>query len=195
MSDNTLIKQFVNGDTLAFEVLFARYRKKVYTYIYLSVKRKDVADDIFQETFLKVICSFKDGKYAESGKFAPWVARIAYNLTVDYLRNLRQSNECSSDSIDRLPIIGEAFSDLNAEERAVRLQTRKDVRQMLNFLPHEQREIVLMRYYQNMSFKEISGARNININTALGRMRYATINMRKMVVANKKCSLHSQRGW
>ncbi|MDR1342788.1 MAG: sigma-70 family RNA polymerase sigma factor [Prevotellaceae bacterium] len=186
MSDNTLIKQFVNGDTLAFEALLARYQKKIYTYIYLSVKRKDIADDIFQETFIKVIRSLKDGKYAESGKFAPWVVRIAHNLTIDYFRSQRQSNECCNSNTDGLFVTGEEFSDLNAEERAVKLQIQKDVRQMLDFLPSEQREIVLMRYYLNMSFKEISGMLNININTALGRMRYAILNMRKMVEESKK---------
>jgi RNA polymerase sigma-70 factor (ECF subfamily) len=150
------------------------------------VKRKDVADDIFQETFIKVIRSLKDGKYAESGKFAPWVVRIAHNLIIDHFRKLRQSNECSNDNTEGLSITGDEFSDLNAEERAVRLQIRKDVRQLLDFLPSEQREIVLMRYYMNMSFKEISEQLNININTALGRMRYAIINMRKMVEESKK---------
>jgi RNA polymerase sigma-70 factor (ECF subfamily) len=186
LSDNTLIKQFVNGDATAFELLLTRYRKKIYTYIYLSVKHKDIADDIFQETFIKVIRSLKDGKYAESGKFAPWVVRIAHNLIIDYFRKLRQNNECSNDNTDGLFITGDELSDLNAEERAVRLQIRKDVRQLLDFLPPEQREIVLMRYYMNLSFKEISEQLNININTALGRMRYAIINMRKMVEASKK---------
>lgn len=186
LSDNTLIKQFVGGDAAAFEVLLARYRRKVYTYIYLSVKHKDVADDIFQETFIKVIRSLKNGKYAESGKFAPWVVRIAHNLIIDYFRKLRQNNECSNDNTDGLSITGDDLSDLNAEERAVRLQIRKDVRQLLDFLPPEQREIVLMRYYMNLSFKEISEQLNININTALGRMRYAIINMRKMVEGSKK---------
>ncbi|MDR0566617.1 MAG: sigma-70 family RNA polymerase sigma factor [Prevotellaceae bacterium] len=186
LSDNTLIKQFVGGDAAAFEVLLTRYRRKVYTYIYLSVKHKDVADDIFQETFIKVIRSLKNGKYAESGKFAPWVVRIAHNLIIDYFRKLRQNNECSNDNTDGLSITGDDLSDLNAEERAVRLQIRKDVRQLLDFLPPEQREIVLMRYYMNLSFKEISEQLNININTALGRMRYAIINMRKMVEESKK---------
>ncbi|MDR3187664.1 MAG: sigma-70 family RNA polymerase sigma factor [Prevotellaceae bacterium] len=186
MSDNALIKQFVNGNATAFNALLARYRKKIYTYIYLSVKRKDVADDIFQETFIKVIRSLKEGRYAESGKFAPWVVRIAHNLVIDHFRKLRQSNECSNDNTDRLSVTGDEFSDLNAEERAVRLQIRKDVRQLLDFLPSEQRDIVLMRYYMNMSYKEISEQLNININTALGRMRYAIINMRKMVEESKK---------
>lgn len=186
MSDNTLIKQFVSGDATAFELLLARYRKKIYTYIYLSVKHKDIADDIFQETFIKVIRSLKEGKYAESGKFAPWVVRIAHNLIIDYFRKLRQNNECSNDNTDGLSITGDELSDLNAEERAIRLQIRKDVRRLLDFLPSEQREIVLMRYYMNLSFKEISEQLNININTALGRMRYAIINMRKMVEASKK---------
>lgn len=186
LSDNTLIKQFVSGDATAFELLLARYRKKIYTYIYLSVKHKDIADDIFQETFIKVIRSLKEGKYAESGKFAPWVVRIAHNLIIDYFRKLRQNNECSNDNTDGLSITGDELSDLNAEERAIRLQIRKDVRRLLDFLPSEQREIVLMRYYMNLSFKEISEQLNININTALGRMRYAIINMRKMVEASKK---------
>jgi RNA polymerase sigma-70 factor (ECF subfamily) len=186
LSDNTLIKQFVSGDATAFDALLARYRKKIYTYIYLSVKHKDVADDIFQETFIKVIRSLKDGKYSESGKFAPWVVRIAHNLIIDYFRKLRQSNECSNENTDGLSITGDEFSDLNAEERAVKLQIRKDVRQLLDFLPSDQRDIVLMRYYMNMSYKEISEQLNININTALGRMRYAIINMRKMVEESKK---------
>ncbi|MDR0711955.1 MAG: sigma-70 family RNA polymerase sigma factor [Prevotellaceae bacterium] len=186
LSDNTLIKQFVNGDAMAFEVLLTRYRKKIYTYIYLSVKRKDVADDIFQETCIKVIRSLKDGKYAESGKFAPWVVRIAHNLIIDYFRKLRQNTERSNGNAEELSIVGDEFSDLNAEDRAVKLQIHKDVRQLLDFLPTDQREIVLMRYYLNMSFKEISEQLNININTALGRMRYALINMRKMVEESKK---------
>ncbi|MDR3365379.1 MAG: sigma-70 family RNA polymerase sigma factor [Prevotellaceae bacterium] len=186
LSDNTLIKQFVSGDATAFDALLARYRKKIYTYIYLSVKRKDVADDIFQETFIKVIRSLKDGKYSESGKFAPWVVRIAHNLIIDHFRKLRQNNECSNENTDGLSITGDEFSDLNAEERAVKLQIRKDVRQLLDFLPSDQRDIVLMRYYMNMSYKEISEQLNININTALGRMRYAIINMRKMVEESKK---------
>jgi len=186
LSDLDLIRQFVNqNDTVAFETLLERYRKKVYTYIYLMVKRKDIADDIFQETFIKVISTLKDGKYEESGKFLPWVSRIAHNKVIDYFRSHRQSSECYVNGGEWIAIAGEDFSDLNAEDRAIQVQIRKDVRQMLDFLPVEQREVVIMRYYMEMNFKKIAEQLNISLNTALGRMRYAIMNMRKMMETNK----------
>ncbi len=186
MSDMDLIGQFVNhNNTKAFETLLERYRKKVYTYIYLLVKRKEVADDVFQETFIKVIRSFKEGKYEDNSKFLPWVSRIAHNQAIDYFRNQRQSNECYGDNGEWTAVAGEDFSDLNAEDKAVHVQIRRDVRQMLDHLPTDQRDIVIMRHYMDMSFKEIAEQLNISLNTALGRMRYAVLNLRKLVETNK----------
>ncbi|MDR2938211.1 MAG: sigma-70 family RNA polymerase sigma factor [Prevotellaceae bacterium] len=186
LSDTDLIRQFVNQhDNTAFEALLERYRKKVYTYIYLMVKRREVADDVFQETFIKVVHSLKEGKYEDSGKFLPWVSRIAHNKVIDYFRNQHQSNECCGDNGEWSAVAGNDFSDLNAEDKAVHIQIRKDVRQMLDYLPADQREIVVMRHYMEMSFKEIAEQLNVSLNTALGRMRYAVLNLRKMVETNK----------
>jgi len=186
LSDLDLIRQFANhNDTAAFATLLERYRKKVYTYIYLLVKCKDAADDVFQETFIKVVRTLKEGKYEENGKFLPWVSRVAHNKVIDYFRRQRQSNEYCGDNGEWSAMSGDDFSDLNAEDKAIHVQIRKDVRQMLDFLPAEQREIVIMRHYLDMSYKEIAEQLNINLNTALGRMRYALANLRKMVITNK----------
>jgi len=186
LNDLDLIRQFVShNNNSAFDALLNKYRKKVYTYIYLLVKRKDVADDVFQETFIKVIHSLKDGKYEDNGKFLPWVSRIARNKVIDYYRNLRQSNECSGDNGEWSAVVGEDISDLNAEDRAMHVQMCKDLRQMLECLPADQREIIVMRHYMELNFKDIAEQLGISINTALGRMRYAIINLRKMAEANK----------
>jgi RNA polymerase sigma-70 factor (ECF subfamily) len=185
LSDNALVRQFVEGNPDAFNDLLNRHRKKVYTYICMLVKQKDVADDVFQETFIKVIRSLKEGRYEDNGKFIPWVLRIAHNQVIDYFRGQKQNNTVSADCMDWTDIQSGDLSDMNAEDRAVQLQIHKDVRALLDHLPVEQREIVIMRHYMDMSFKEISEQLNININTALGRMRYAFINMRKIVDQNK----------
>jgi RNA polymerase sigma-70 factor (ECF subfamily) len=186
LSDLDLIRQFVNqNDTAAFAALLERYRKKVYTYIYLLVKRKDAADDVFQETFIKVVRTLKEGKYEENGKFLPWVSRVAHSKVMDYFRHRRQNTECCGDNGEWTAVTSDDFSDLNAEDRAIHVQIRKDVRQLLDFLPAEQREVIIMRHYLDMSFREIAEQLNVNVNTVLGRVRYAVSNLRKMVETNK----------
>ena len=186
LSDLDLIRQFANqNDTAAFATLLERYRKKVYTYIYLLVKRKDVADDVFQETFIKVVRTLKEGKYEENGKFLPWVSRVAHNKVIDHFRRQRQNTECYGDNGEWSAVTGDDFSDLNAEDKAIHVQIRKDVRQMLDFLPAEQRDVIIMRHYLDMNYKEIAEQLNINVNTALGRVRYAIMNLRKMMETNK----------
>jgi RNA polymerase sigma-70 factor (ECF subfamily) len=146
----------------------------------MLVKHKDIADDIFQETFIKVMRSLKEGRYEDNGKFMPWVSRIAHNMTIDYFRGQRQNNTVSGDTTDWATISGSDFSDLNVEEQSVNFEIRRDVRTLIDRLPAEQREIVVMRHYLELSFKEIADKLDININTALGRMRYAVLNMRRL---------------
>jgi RNA polymerase sigma-70 factor (ECF subfamily) len=146
----------------------------------MLVKRRDVADDIFQETFIKVMHSLREGHYEDSGKFTPWVVRIAYNITIDYFRSQRQNNIISGDVSDWATISSPEFADLNVEEKSMSIEIRKDVRSLIDKLPEEQREIVVMRNYLGMSFKDIAEKFGVNMNTALGRMRYAVLNMRKL---------------
>jgi RNA polymerase sigma-70 factor (ECF subfamily) len=145
------------------------------------VRDTDIANDIMQDTLIKVMCSLQEGRYEDKGKFAMWAMRIAHNHAMNYFRGKRLTMEANIDDSEALLPLGEDFSDLNVEEQAIIIEQRKDVHKMLNFLPSNQRQIVLMRYYSNMSFKEIADLLKININTALGRMHYAIINLRKMM--------------
>ena len=182
LNDYDLVRQFVTqNDMAAFDTLLARYRKKVYSYICLMVKHKDVADDIFQETFIKVVTHLKEGKYEENGKFLPWVSRVARNKVMDYFRNRSQSHEYCGDNGEWSSVESSSFSDLNVEDKAVQVQIHKEVRHLLDSLPVEQREVIVMRHYMNMSFKEIAEQLNVSISTALGRMRYGITNLRKLV--------------
>jgi RNA polymerase sigma-70 factor (ECF subfamily) len=182
LNDTDLVRQFVNhNDTAAFETLIARYRKKVYTYIFLHVKRKDVADDIFQETLYKVIRTLKGGRYAENGKFFLWLSRIARNKVIDFFRHQQLHSEYFGNNGEWTAISNENFSDLNAEDKAIHLQIRKDVRQMLDMLPADLREVIIMHHYLDLNFREIAEQLNISLNTALGRMRYAIMSLRKIL--------------
>ena len=186
--DYELITRFVKGDERCFEELISRHKNKVYTYINLYVRDQALAEDIFQDTFLKVIQSVKTGKYSEDGKFLSWVMRIAHNLIIDNFRRIKQLNTISNDGSDSDLFNSPKFSDDNIENDYVRKQIKKDVRHMISFLPDEQREVVVLRHYADMSFKEIADMTGVSINTALGRMRYALINLRKMM-EEKKISL------
>jgi len=180
-SDQKLIREYLDGNQTAIERLISRYKDKVYTYILLMVKNEHLAEDIFQETFIKVIKSLHQGKYQESGKFVSWVIRIAHNLIIDYFRKGKQSRIYSNDDYEMDIFNSQKFSEKTVEDRMVRNQIIDDVRKLIDYLPEEQKEVVLLRHYGGLSFKEIADQTNVSINTALGRMRYALINLRKLI--------------
>jgi RNA polymerase sigma factor (sigma-70 family) len=167
-SDQDLVKLYLNGDESVLEELLRRHKSKIYTSIYLLVKDQYLAEDIFQDAFIKVINTLRSGRYNEEGKFLPWVLRIAHNLVIDYFRKER-----------RTPVI--TSSDGTDEDRLLREQTHTDLRTMIRLLPDEQKEVLIMRHYADLSFKEIADLTEVSINTALGRMRYALSNLRKMM--------------
>lgn len=180
LQDTELVSAYLAGNEHAFEILLHRHKRKVWSHIYLMVRDREVTEDLFQEAFIKVVHHLKEGKYNEEGKFLPWVIRIAHNLVIDHFRrNKKMPTVRSNDEHDVFATI--AQTGLNAEQRMVNVQVDDDVRKLIDHLPEEQREVVIMRTYLNMSFKEIAEHTNVSINTALGRMRYALINMRKLV--------------
>lgn len=181
LSDQELVERFVKGDNSSMEVLIRRHKSKVFTYLMLSVRNRDVANDLFQDTFVKVIQSLKSGRYKDEGRFLPWVVRIAHNLTIDYFRKERNSNTWSNDDNELDVFNSHKFSDINIEDRMVDDQISSDIRNLVELLPEDQKQVVLLRHYGGMSFKEIADHTNVSINTALGRMRYALINMRKLI--------------
>lgn len=180
MSDQELIRTYISGDQSAFEVLLKRHKDRIFTKIFLMVKDRDIANDVFQDTCIKVVQTLQRGKYNEEGKFLPWVLRIAHNLVIDHFRRSNKMPAVRSDGEhDVFATIGR--DELNAEDQMVRDQIMGEVKGLLQHLPPEQKEVVVMRLYYKMSFKEIAEMNNISINTALGRMRYALINLRKVV--------------
>lgn len=181
LSDNELVERFVEGDKYCMQELITRHKDRVYTYILLIVKKPHIADDLFQDTFIKVIQSLKKRKYKDEGRFISWVIRIAHNLTIDYFRKNKNQNTFSNDQGEYDLLNNPKFSDSTIEDQMISNQTTKDVRFLIDKLPKEQKQVVLMRHYGNMSFKEIAEQTGVSINTALGRMRYALINMRKMM--------------
>jgi len=180
-SDNELINQFITGKSNAVEVLIHRYKNRVFTYIYFTVKNQHLAEDIFQDTFVKVIKSLQEGKYQDNGRFVSWVMRIAHNLIIDHYRHEKQLNTCSNNNNDVDLFNSAKYSDDTIEQVMVSNQVLDDVRKLVDELPADQREIILLRHYGGLSFKEIAEQTNVSINTALGRMRYALINMRKLI--------------
>ncbi|MFV0346092.1 MAG: sigma-70 family RNA polymerase sigma factor [Bacteroidales bacterium] len=181
MSDEKLISRYVAGDNSAIELLINRHKTRIFTYLMMVLKNRDLAEDIFQETFIKVIKSLKRGKYQDNGKFVSWVIRIAHNLVIDHYRKLKFMNTLSNDDSEIDIFNSSKFSDDNVEDILIEEQITSDVKALVDRLPEDQREVVIMRHYLDMSFKEIAAATNVSINTALGRMRYAIINLRKMV--------------
>ena len=181
LSDNELITTYLAGDEDAVNVLVGRHRKRVFDYIQMMVRNPDVADDIFQETFIKVVRFLKDGRYTESGKFLSWVLRIAHNQVIDHFRQKKQQNNITEGDAGYDILNNKKFSDGTVEDDLVTHQIHSDVRKLVDHLPHEQRDVVMMRYYKGMSFKEIAEQTDVSINTALGRMRYALINLRKII--------------
>lgn len=180
LKDKDLIVRYLDGDEKAFETLLNRHRNKIYTSIYLFVKDSDLAEDIFQDVFIKIIDTLRKGKYNHEGKFLQWAMRISYNMCVDHFRrDKRRTKVSSTETFDIFDVL-ESKED-NMETSIIKSQMHKKVRQLVDQLPPEQREVVILRHYAEMSFKEISQLTRVSINTALGRMRYALINMRKMV--------------
>ena len=180
LSDQELIITYLNGNDKAFEVLLNRHKDKIYTSIYLFVKNRDLAEDIFQDVFIKIIRTLRNGKYNHEGKFLQWAMRISYNMCVDHFRkNKKRTKVSPSETFDIFDVL-ETKED-NEETNLIKGQLHKRVRELVDQLPEEQREVVILRHYADMSFKEISQLTRVSINTALGRMRYALINMRKLV--------------
>lgn len=182
LTDDKLVSAYIKGDNQAFDILLKRHQTRVFNYILSVVKNRDVADDIFQETFVKAIMTLKQGRYAETGKFSAWITRIAHNHIIDYYRQEKSENlvstttdEDSADVLNRKDLCEGNIEDFLIDE-----QIQCDVRRIIEALPDNQREVLEMRYYKDMSFKEIAEATNVSINTALGRMRYAIINMRRI---------------
>ncbi|MDR3137611.1 MAG: sigma-70 family RNA polymerase sigma factor [Tannerellaceae bacterium] len=180
MNDESLIVLYAKGDNDAFDVLLDRLKGGLFTYISYHVRNRDVAEDIFQETFVKVITTVRQGKYTETGKFKAWVTRIAHNLIIDYFRQERSENHVSNDETESDLFNNAKLCDGTIEDELVYTQVMTDVRKLIRFLPDNQREVLEMRYYLNLSFKEIAEQTGVSINTALGRMRYAILNMRRM---------------
>jgi RNA polymerase sigma-70 factor (ECF subfamily) len=182
LSDYELVQRYVEQeDKASIEVLINRHRKKIYTYIVLVVKDQHLAEDVFQETFIKVFKSLREGRYRDNGRFISWVIRIAHNLMIDHFRKEKQLNTISNDSYENDLFNSKKFADKTVEEEIVFDQISKDVRRLVHELPDEQREVVILRHYCDMSFKEIAEQTGVSINTALGRMRYALINLRRLI--------------
>lgn len=188
MTDDMLVTLYLQGNNTAFDVLLNRHQERLFNYIFFIVRSKEVAEDIFQETFVKAIVTLQQGRYTNDGKFAAWITRIAHNLVIDQFRNERNENVVSNDETE-IDLFNDAkLSEGNIENRMVNDQVLSDVRRLIDELPDCQREVVFMRYYQDLSFKEISDITGVSINTALGRMRYAVLNMRR-IAAEKNISL------
>lgn len=176
---------YFSGDQNAISMLIGRHRKRVSDYIFMMVKDRGVADDIFQETFIKVVRFLDEGRYKDNGKFLSWVLRIAHNQVIDYFRHTKQQNKIT-EAYAGFDILGSMrFSNDTIEDRMVSEQIQEDMRKIIEFLPEEQKQVVIMRYYDNLSFKEIAEQTDVSINTALGRMRYALINLRKLIKENR----------
>ena len=181
VNDQELVQAYIKGDQSAIETLINRHRSKVYTYILLTIKNQQLAEDLFQETFIKVIQSLRGGKYRDNGRFLSWVIRIAHNLIIDHFRKEKQMNSVSNDDSEVDLFNSKKLSDSNIEEIIVNSQIKAEIRTLINELPDDQREVVLLRHYGGLSFKEIADQTDVSINTALGRMRYALINLRKFI--------------
>jgi len=188
LTDDELVKLYTNGKNEAFDILLERYKSKLYSYIYYTVHDEDVADDLFQETFVKVIVYLQANRYIPSGKFQAWIRRIAHNMIMDYYRQKVGENIVHNNSEDGELLNNSNLADPSIEMQQVNNQTFSDVEKLYKMLPNVQSQVVFMRFYQDLSFKEIADELGISINTALGRMRYALINMRR-IAEEKNISL------
>ena len=179
-TDETLVALYAQGNNEAFDILLNRYKDRLYAYIYYTVRNEELAEDIFQETFTKAIVTIQQGRYNENGKFPAWLTRIAHNLIIDCFRQEKQENLVSCDEEERNLLNNIRLSEGTVEAEIVNHQILSDVRRLIKHLPDEQREVVHMRFYQDLSFKEIAEMTGVSINTSLGRMRYAILNLRRM---------------
>lgn len=180
MTDEELAIMYVDGDNKAFDLLLSRNQEKLFTYILFVVRDREMANDMFQETFFKVVSRLQQGKYIANGKFSAWLMRIAHNVIMDWYRQQRAQNIVDAPKENALSNVGSTLLESSREGELVNNQVMEDVRRMMSHLPASQREVVFMRFYQQMSFKEIAEATGVSINTALGRMRYAILNLRRM---------------
>ena len=184
LTDEQLVRKYIDGNNKAFDTLLHRHKSRLYSYIIRIVKNKDLAEDIFQETFVKIIMTLRQGRYIESGKFSAWLSRIAHNLIIDHFRQEKAENNMSSDDEDTNLLNRRDLCEENIEDILVNDQIKADVRRIIDALPDPQKEVLVMRYYNDMSFKEIAETTGVSINTALGRMRYAILNMRRIAAEN-----------
>ena len=188
IDDQQLVNQYLNGNEAALEILIHRHKRRVFSYIFRIIKNRALSEDLFQDTFIKVVNTLRNGAYNEEGKFLPWVIRIAHNLIIDHFRKEKRISTVSTikdedgEDCDIFSII--KIKDNCTEDTMIKKQIYKDIRGLVEKLPGEQKEVLMMRHYYDMSFKEISEQTNVSINTALGRMRYALINLRKMIEEN-----------
>lgn len=180
MTDEELAIMYVDGDNKAFNLLLSRNQEKLFTYLLFVVRDREMANDMFQETFFKVVSRLQQGKYIANGKFSAWLMRIAHNVIMDWYRQQRAQNIVDAPKENDLSNVGSTLLESSREGELVNNQVMEDVRRMMSHLPASQREVVFMRFYQQMSFKEIAEATGVSINTALGRMRYAILNLRRM---------------
>jgi RNA polymerase sigma-70 factor (ECF subfamily) len=181
LNDNELVQRYINGDHHSIEILINRHKNRVYSYILLIVKNQDLAEDIFQDTFIKVIRSLKYGRYIENGKFISWVLRISHNLIIDHFRKEKLNGTIPSSSCENDVFNSQKLSDENIEDQMVMEQILFEVKELIKELPEDQQQVIRMRHYMGLSFKEIAELTGVSINTALGRMRYALINLRKLI--------------
>ena len=184
LTDDMLVARYQGGDDKAFDELLVRYQGKLYNYILFAVRNQELTEDLFQETFVKAIVTIQQGRYTADGRFGAWITRIAHNLVIDSFRTERNENTISNDECEVDLLNNVDLCDDNVEMQMVNDQTLTDVRRLVDALPHNQREVVYMRYYQDLSFKEIAEITGVSINTALGRMRYALLGMRRMAEEN-----------
>ncbi|MBL0355672.1 MAG: sigma-70 family RNA polymerase sigma factor [Chitinophagaceae bacterium] len=181
LTDQQLVHMYVEGNSDALSTLVSRYKDKIYTSIYLLVKDKYLAEDLFQDVFIRIIDTLNGGRYTDEGKFLPWALRIAHNMCVDHFRKVKRSPSIkTSDDRDIFEVLN--FNEASPEQKMMQGQSHERVRKMIDMLPEDQREVIILRHYADLSFKEIAELTKCSINTALGRMRYGLINMRKMMV-------------
>lgn len=180
LTDDMLVASYSQGNNEAFDELLSRHQVRIYNYILMMVKNEDIANDIFQDTFVKVVTTIKQGRYTDTGRFAAWLTRIARNLVIDHFRQEKTQGKLSTDNADTDILNRRELSDGTVEDELIDLQIQDDVRSLLRRLPEAQRKVLVMRYYKNLSFKEIAALTGVSINTALGRVRYAILNMRRM---------------
>ena len=190
LSDQELVRNYINGDNSSFEILLTRHKSRVFAFIMSKIKNRDITEDIFQDTFIKVINSLQRGKYNEEGKFLPWMMRIAHNLVIDHFRKEAKMKKIRpTDEFNIFDVINDGSR--NQEEDMIRKRVHSDLNMLINGLPEDQMDVLKMRYFEDMSFKKIADVTGVSINTALGRMRYALINLRKL--AEEQCIDLSQK--